>query len=79
MKIESEFIDVTHSRRTNLRCHPRESGDPALSCRKYKERWLWVPAFAGTTEEPMATLPRRSRTRRRRGRIALIGDAELLD
>src|SRR5262249_45383303 len=45
-----------------LRCRPREGGDPyavSLPCgaagEASKARWVWVPAFAGTTAECVAT------------------------
>ena len=36
------------SARGELRCRPRESGDP---CRNNNDVWFWVPVFAGTTAE----------------------------
>src|SRR5947209_6889981 len=43
-------------RRREPSCRPREGGDPYAAARRYgtafndkKLRWLWVPAFAGTT------------------------------
>src|SRR4051812_4115735 len=49
-------------------CRPREGGDPyavsfqlndgvATPVGKHKRRWLWVPAFAGTTHMMRSAIP----------------------
>src|SRR6266545_2284690 len=51
---------------THSGCRPREGGDPyavsprcGMACNKSIGRWLWVPAFAGTTGERHCPCPLR--------------------
>src|SRR5438270_10172708 len=57
----TSYSDIASSYLTpqvSLGCRPREGGDPYS-----RSRWLWVPAFAGTTGRAVWLLDQLSTTR----------------
>src|SRR4051794_17273069 len=57
-RIRMMWSPIRRRGETHSGCRPREGGDPyavsprcGMACNKPIGRWLWVPAFAGTTAE----------------------------